>query len=188
MAFQEGDDYQPKDENQKIIFSEVDFLQTWRAMEKLVQNHLVLSIGLANFNIRQINLLLEKARIKPALLHAECHPYLNQQILIDFCSANDIVLVANHCFGCPAKIYRTFNKIPLIYNPKIQEIARKNKHSPAQVLIRYQLQRGNIVIAVAEKRLHMKENILSAGFKLGSQAMGEIDELDSGTRVYGWEE
>ncbi|XP_065360805.1 aldo-keto reductase family 1 member C18-like [Calliphora vicina] len=188
MAFQEGDNYRPKDDNENIIFSEVDFVQTWRAMEKLVQNGLVLSLGLANFNIRQINLILDKARIKPALLHVECHPYLNQQILIDFCVANDIVVVSNHCLGSPSNIYRLCNKLPLTHNEKILEIAQKTKHTPAQVLIRYQIQRGNIVIATAVKRIHMRENISSVEFKLGSQAMADIDELDTGTRVFGFED
>ncbi|XP_037819981.1 prostaglandin F synthase 2-like [Lucilia sericata] len=188
MAFREGDIYQPKDENDKLIYSEVDFLQTWRAMEKLVQNGLVKTLGLANFNIRQLNVLLEKAHIKPAVLHVECHPYLNQQILMDFCAANDIVVVAQHCLGSPSNIYRLHNKIPLTHNEKILEIAKKTKHTPAQVLIRYQIQRGNIVIATAVKRLFMRENILSVGFKLGSQAMADIDELDTGTRVYAFED
>ena len=183
MAFKEGDVFFPKDDDNKIIFSEIDFIQTWKAMEKLVHNGLVGTIGLANFNIRQINLLLEKARIKPALLHAECHPYLNQQILMDYCAANDIMLVATYCFGCPSTIHHIFNRAPLFFHPKIVDIAKKVGCTPAQVLIKYQIQRGNVVVATAVKRNQMRDNLLSVVVKLNSQAMAEIDELDNGTRV-----
>lgn len=188
MAFQEGDDFYPKDSNGKIIFSEIDYIDTWRAMEKLVQCGLVASLGISNFNISQITHLLDKTRIKPALLYVECHAYMNQQILMDFCASNEIVIVSNYCFGSPHSIYNTRTKIPLLANPKIQEIAIKTKHTPAQVLLRYQLQRGNIVLPCTDKRIHMRDNILSVNFKLGSQAMADIDELDSGTRVHTFEE
>lgn len=184
MAFLSGDVYFPKDEDGKIIFSDDDFLQTWHAMEKLVKLGLVKSLGLANFNIRQIILLLDNYRIKPVVLHIECHPYLNQQILMDFCAANDIVVIANHCFGAPTNIYRLYNKIPLIHNSKILEIAAENKRTSPQVLIKYQLQRGNIVVAAALKRVHMKENILSLDFNLSPNSISEIDQLETGTRIY----
>lgn len=183
MAFQEGEDFYPKDENNKIIFSDINFVQTWKAMEKLVHNRLVVTLGLAHFNIRQINLVLEKARIKPAILHTECHPYMNQQILIDYCAANDIMLVANYCFGRPSTIHSVFNKKPLFRHPKIVDISKQYDCTPAQVLIKYQLQRGNIVVATAVKKNHMRENLSSIDFYLSSQDIAEIDKLDTGIRA-----
>jgi len=85
IVFQPGDEMTPKDKAGNIIFGSTESEETWREMEKLVDDGLVKSIGLSNFNHTQIEEILEFARIKPSVLQSECHPYLSQEPMINFC-------------------------------------------------------------------------------------------------------
>lgn len=98
----------PHDENEfaptkngKPIFTNVDYVRTWQAMENLVKEGFCKSIGIANFNIKQIKRLLENCTIVPQVLQIEHHPYLRQKELTDFCEAEKIAITAYAPLGSP---------------------------------------------------------------------------------------
>ncbi|KAL7014036.1 hypothetical protein ACKWTF_015707 [Chironomus riparius] len=101
----------PKNEKEEWIFSDVDIVDTWKGMEELVDAGLVKSIGLSNFNSKQIERVMATARIQPAMLQIECHPYLNQKRLIEFCRSKNIAVTAYSPLGKLCIIKMTKKKI-----------------------------------------------------------------------------
>ncbi|XP_045018635.1 dihydrodiol dehydrogenase 3-like isoform X2 [Bubalus bubalis] len=96
-----GEELLPKDENGKIILDSVDLCRTWEALEKCKDAGLTKSIGVSNFNHKQLEKILNKPglKYKPVCNQVECHPYLNQSKLLDFCKSHDIVLVDYSALG-----------------------------------------------------------------------------------------
>lgn len=93
-AFQEGGDRYPRDDQGKVIFSDVEICDTWKAMEELVRKGLVKTIGVSNFNSEQLDRVLKCATIPPAMNQIEMHPYLNQRKLVEFCKARNVAVTA----------------------------------------------------------------------------------------------
>jgi len=112
----------------------VDYLDTYKSMEQLVDLGLVRSLGLSNFNANQLQRLLENCQIKPVALQIECHPELVQIPLIELCKLHNITVVAYSPLGRP----KTCNPLPKYYNdPKLLALAEKYGKTPAQVILRY---------------------------------------------------
>ncbi|KAJ3414615.1 NAD(P)H-dependent D-xylose reductase (XR) [Chytridiales sp. JEL 0842] len=124
---------------------------TWRAMEKLVDEGKVKSIGVSNFTIKKLKEVLSFARIKPAVNQVELHPYLPQHDLLSFCKANDIMVTAYSPLGSGQEPSPLKDKL-------IVELAKKYNKTPAQVLISWGLQRGTQVIPKSSKEERVKEN------------------------------
>lgn len=114
----------------KPLTEDVDYLDTWREMEKLVEGGKVRSIGISNFNSEQTARLLSIAKIKPVTNQVECHPNLNQRKLIEFSAAKNITITAYSPLG------RVDPKLA-ISSPKILEMAQKYGKTPAQIVLRY---------------------------------------------------
>ncbi|XP_037703915.1 aldo-keto reductase family 1 member C1 homolog [Choloepus didactylus] len=100
-ALKPGKDLWPKDEHGKLIFHTVDLHAMWEALEKCKDAGLTKSIGVSNFNHKQLERILNKPglKYKPVCNQVECHPYLNQRKLLDFCKSKDMVLVAYSALG-----------------------------------------------------------------------------------------
>ncbi|XP_038662079.1 aldo-keto reductase family 1 member B1 isoform X4 [Scyliorhinus canicula] len=119
----------------RVLVSDTDYVDTWRAMEGLVDEGLVKSIGVSNFNISQLERLLSVARIIPAVNQVELHPYLTQPELVDFCASRDIALTAFSPLGSPGRSLLNDSADPkdLLKDPVVKLIAEKHRKSPAQI-------------------------------------------------------
>ncbi|XP_035162645.1 aldo-keto reductase family 1 member C4 isoform X3 [Callithrix jacchus] len=162
VALKPGEDLLPKDENGKVIFDTVDLCATWEAMEKCKDAGLAKSIGVSNFNRRQLEMILNKPglRYKPVCNQVECHPYLNQSKLLDFCKSKDIVLVAYSALGTQRlELWVDLNSPVLLEDPVLCALAKKHKRTPALIALRYQLQRGVVVLAKSYNEQRIRENV-----------------------------
>ncbi|VVD04026.1 aldo-keto reductase family 1 member B1-like isoform X1 [Leptidea sinapis] len=182
QAYKEGAENFPVDEAGKIQFSDVDYVDTWKALEPLVKEGLVKSIGLSNFNSKQITRVLEVATIKPVVNQIECHPYLNQQRLKDFCEARGIKITAYSPLGSPDRPWAKPGDPQLMDDPKLKAIATRLGKTVAQVLIRYQIDRGVIVIPKSVTRSRIASNFDVFDFKLSAEDVQLINTFDCNGR------
>ncbi|XP_073912846.1 aldo-keto reductase family 1 member C1-like isoform X2 [Castor canadensis] len=199
-----GDELLPKDSHGKLIFDDVNLCSTWEAMEKCKDTGLTKSIGVSNFNGRQLEMILNKPGLKykpvcnqaskeqdvlqliqdnNAQSHVECHPYLNQRKLLEFCKSKDIVMVAYAALGSDVnKEWVSKNNPVLLEDPVLNDIAKKHRRTPAQVALRYQLQRGVVVLAKSFNEKRMQENFKVFDFQLTLEDMKTLDGLNRNIR------
>lgn len=185
FAMKPGEELLPKDASGKIILEIVDIRDTWEALEKCKDSGLTKSIGVSNFNHKQLELILNKPglKYKPTCNQVECHPYLNQSKLLEFCKSKDIVLVAYSALGSHRDSNWVKSDSPyLLEEPVLKTIARKHNRSPGQVALRYQLQRGVVVLAKSFNEKRIKENFQVFDFELTSEDMKMIDGLNKNFR------
>ncbi|XP_063390872.1 aldo-keto reductase family 1 member B1-like isoform X1 [Cydia fagiglandana] len=178
QAYKEDGELFPVDAAGKIQFSEVDYVDTWKALEPLVAEGLVRSLGVSNFNSKQITRVLEVAKVKPVVNQVECHPYLNQKRLKDFCEARGIKLTAYSPLGSPDRPWAKPGEPLLMEDPKLKAIADRLGKTPAQVLIRYQIDRGVIVIPKSVTKSRIASNFDVFDFKLSKEDLDLIDSFN----------
>ncbi|XP_006907000.1 1,5-anhydro-D-fructose reductase [Pteropus alecto] len=179
MGFKPGEEDLPLDHNGMTVPSDTDYLDTWEAMEDLVDAGLVKAIGVSNFNHEQLDRLLSKPnlRFKPLTNQIECHPYLAQKNLISFCQSRGVSVTAYRPLGGSSE------GVDLMDDPVIQSIARKHQKSPAQILVRFQVQRNVIVIPKSVNPKRILENIQVFDFELTEQEMNDLLGLDRNLRL-----
>lgn len=174
-------DLRPRDLSQNVIFSTASFVDTWRQMKKLQQEGLVKDIGISNFNITQMKLILGTG-ITPAVLQIESHPFLVQEDVESFCRENSIHITGYSPLGSPSRPIVFTGEPILLANETIGEIANKHKKTPAQVLIRYQLQKGHSTIPKSERADRIRENFDVFNFELSASEMRALDDLSYSRR------
>ncbi|XP_070458061.1 aldo-keto reductase family 1 member C23-like protein [Equus przewalskii] len=187
IAMKPGEELFPEDEHGKLIFDTVDLCATWEAMEKCKDAGLAKSIGVSNFNRRQLEMILNKPglKYKPVCNQVECHPYLNQRKLLDFCKSKDIVLVAYSALGSQRpKIWVDQSSPVLLEDPVLCAMAKKYQRTPALIALRYQLQRGVVVLAKSYNEKRIKENVQIFEFQLTSEDMKILDGLNRNFRYF----
>ncbi|KAK7574430.1 hypothetical protein V9T40_011621 [Parthenolecanium corni] len=182
MAYKEDGELFPKDKNDQIITSDVSYIETWKAMEKLVDEGLAKSIGLSNFNSQQINEVLAIAKIKPVTNQVECHPYLNQKKLKEFCESKGILITAYSPLGSADRPWATKDDPLLLEDPKILALAEKYKKTSAQIVIKYQIQRGVIVIPKSVTKSRIVSNFDVFDFTISDEDIKVMDSFDNGGR------
>ncbi|XP_030762001.1 aldo-keto reductase family 1 member B1-like [Sitophilus oryzae] len=183
FALQEDGDLFPVGKDGKTAFSDVDYLDTWKALEALVAKGLTKSIGVSNFNKKQLERLLANAKIPPVTNQIEVHPYLNQQKLIDYCKSKNIVVTAYSPLGSPDRPWAKPGDPQLLDDPKIQAIAKKYGKTPAQVVIRYGLQRGLIVIPKSVTKSRIQQNFDIWDFQLSADDIAQLNTFDCNGRI-----
>lgn len=177
------EDLFPTDEAGNIQFTDFDYLDTYKAMEKLVDLGLVKSIGLSNFNSEQITRVLDNARIKPVVNQVECSPTLNQKDLTAFCKARDIVIMSYSPMGRPHAYEKDKNlPKPALLNEKVQEIAQKYNKTPGQIILRYLYELGTVPIPKSTNPNRIRQNIDIFDFELTADEKQFMDSLHTGER------
>jgi diketogulonate reductase-like aldo/keto reductase len=168
FAFQPGAEQDPRDANGNVIYDKgVTLLDTWRTLEGLVDDNKCKAIGLSDVSLGQVKEIFEAARIKPAVVHVESHPYLPQWDLLDYCSQNGIVLQAFAALGHSSEP-------KLLEDPVIAGIAKRVGKTPAQVLLAWAIQRGTALLTTSKTPSRIKENFDVS--TIPEDAMREISE------------
>ncbi|RLL85443.1 glyoxal reductase [Petrotoga sp. HKA.pet.4.5] len=148
------------------------YIETWKALEKLYKEGRVRAIGVSNFLIHHLQDIINNCEITPMVNQVEFHPYLLQRDLLDFCQRNKIQLEA----WSPLMRGRVQNI------PQIVDIANKYKKTPAQIVLRWDLQHGVVTIPKSVHKERIKENADIFDFELTEEEMKIIDNLDQSKR------
>jgi aldehyde reductase len=178
LAYKEGDILFPTDASGKVQYSDADYLDTWKEMEKAVDDGLVKTIGVSNFNKRQLERLLANCRIQPAVNQVECHPYLPQKKLSEFCRSKNIAITAYSPLGSPTRPWVKADDPVLLDEPKLKTLADKYQKEVGQILIRYQIERNHIVIPKSVTKSRIISNFNVFDFKLSPEDIAEIETFE----------
>jgi alcohol dehydrogenase (NADP+) len=166
FAFQPGEQ-DPRDQGGNVIYDHgITLLNTWRAMEKLVDHGKCRAIGLGDVGLKDLEPLYKAARIKPAVIQVESHPYLPETELLEFCKKRGIVLLAFAPLGDGIRLG------PL-EDPVIVAAARRVGRSPAQVLLAWAIQRATALLTTPKTKAHAQEN-----FELSPLPQDTFDEIN----------
>lgn len=168
FAFQPGAEQDPRDENGNVIYDrEVTLLDTWRAMENLVDSGRCRAIGLSDISLSELLPIYEAARIKPAVVQVESHPYLPETELLEFCKEKSIVFLAFAPLGHGIK------PGPL-EDPAVLSVAARVGKTPAQVLLAWAIQRGTALLTTPRTAARAQEN-----FDISFLPQDAFDEINS---------
>lgn len=175
FAFQPGDEQDPRDENGYVIYDNgVTLLDTWEAMESLVDDGKCRAIGLSDITLERLLPIYESARIKPAVVQVESHPYLPETELLEFCKQNGIMLLAFAPLGHGMRP-------GLLDDSVVTAIAARIGKTPAQVLLAWAIQRGTAVLTTPKTFARAQENFdISA---LPEDAFQEINRIQTRQRL-----
>lgn len=182
FGYAEGEGNFPTDADNKVKLSDVDFLDTWKGMEGVKAAGLTKSIGVSNFNSQQIQRILDACKVPPAMNQVECHPYLNQKKLIEFCRSKNIAVTAYSPLGSPDRPWAKAGDPSLMDDPKVKTIADKYGKTSAQVLIRFQIDRGVVVIPKSVTKDRIVANMNVFDFKLTTEEIQQLETFDRGFR------
>ena len=172
FAFQAGDEQDPRDTNGAVIYDTgVTLLETWRALEALADEGKCKAIGLSDVDLEQAKGIFDAAKIKPAVVHVESHPYLPEWDLLNYCKRNGIVFQAFAALGHSMEPR-------LLEDPVITAIARRVNKTPAQVLLAWAIQRGTAPLTTSKTPERIKEN-----FEVSAIPEGAVREITEGIKT-----
>jgi alcohol dehydrogenase (NADP+) len=175
FAFQPGDNQDPRDQNGNVLYDQgVTLLDTWKAMETLVDHGKCRVIGLSDITLNDLKPIYDSARIKPAVVQVESHPYLPETELLDFCNEKGIVFLAFAPLGHGMKP-------GLLEDPVISAIAARVGKTPAQILLAWAVQRGTAVLTTPRSAARARENFDIS--PLPQDALDEINRIQTRQRL-----
>ena len=165
----------PRDQNGNLVYDrDVTLLDTWRAMESLVDRGKCRAIGLSDIALDELKPLYDTARIKPSVIQVEAHPYLPETELLEFCKEKGVVFLAFAPLGHGMK------SGPL-EDPVISAIAERVEKTPAQVLLAWAVQRGTALLTTPTSEAHARENFDIS--PLPEEALADIDRIQTRQRL-----
>jgi 2,5-diketo-D-gluconate reductase A len=150
-----------------------DFVETWKAMEEIYRSGRCRAIGVSNFQKHHLQRLFDETEIVPAVNQIEVHPYLIQDELRAFGTAH----------GIPTEAWSPLGRGAVLEEPTLVDIAKRHERTPAQVTLRWALQRGDIVFPKSVNRHRMEENFDLFGFELSQDEIGQISALNRDERI-----
>ncbi|WP_142505802.1 aldo/keto reductase [Melghirimyces algeriensis] len=173
-----------EESREKLGFDQIDlylihwpvrdkYLETWKALEKLYHDGKVRAIGVSNFQIHHLKELMKHSETRPAVNQVEFHPRLTQKELLEFCNEHQIRLQA----------WSPLMRGEILDHETIQEIAKKHGKSPAQIILRWDLQNGVSTIPKSVREERIKSNADLFDFKLSPDDMKKIDSLNQDRRI-----
>ncbi|ABF41662.1 Aldehyde reductase [Candidatus Koribacter versatilis Ellin345] len=175
FAFQPGDEQDPRDQNGSVIYDEgVTLRETWSALENLVDRGRCRAIGLSDISMDRLAPIYEAARIKPAVVQVESHPYLPETELLEFCKRNGIVLLAFAPLGHGMRP-------GLLEDPVITSVSERVGKTAAQVLLSWAVQRGTALLTTPRSAARAKENFDIS--PLPEEAFNEINRIQTRQRL-----
>jgi diketogulonate reductase-like aldo/keto reductase len=149
------------------------YKDTWRAFEKLYDDGKVRAIGVSNFFTHHLEDLMADARVVPMVNQVEFHPFLLQKELLDF----------DRDHGIQHEAWSPLTRARFLDNEVIQDLAAKHTRTPAQILLRWDLQHGVVTLPRSTSRERIRENSEVFGFELSAEDMARLDGLDTATRI-----
>jgi alcohol dehydrogenase (NADP+) len=175
FAFRPGDEQDPRDERGQVIYDKgVTLVETWGALERLVDDGHCKSIGISDITLEKLREIVAAARIKPAVVQVESHPYLPEWDLLDFCQEHGIVLQAFAALGHALEP-------KVLDDPVIKAIAERVHKTPAQVALAWAVQRGTAFLTTSTNSRRIQENFDIS--TLPEDAMRDIrDRITMNTR------
>jgi len=150
-----------------VHFPHGNYSDTYKGLEDAYEQKLARSIGISNFNVQQIETLMKTAKVKPANNQIQIHPKLNQDATVDYCKKNDITITG----------YSPLGSGSLISDPTLTAIGKKHNKTSAQVMIRWQIQRGLVVIPKSVHKERIVENFNVFDFELTADEMKTIHDM-----------
>jgi diketogulonate reductase-like aldo/keto reductase len=172
FAFRPGDEQDPRDERGQVAYdSGVTLIETWRALERLVADRQCKSIGLSDITLEKLKEIVAAARIKPAVVQVESHPYLPEWELLDFCREHGIVLLAFAPLGHGMEP-------KVLEDPVITAIAKRVNKTPAQVALAWAVQRGTAFLTTSVTPHRIEEN-----FDVSTLPDDAMQEIRDGIRT-----
>lgn len=172
-----------------LMTDSVSVAQTWEAMQELVSAGLVRAIGVANFTGAMLVDLCSYARVRPAVNQIELHPYNQQARLVEFCQRNNIAVTAYSPLGSPGNMKARGGEPILSEDKNVLAIATAHGKSSAQILIRWAIQRGTVVIPKSVTPERIAENIAVLNFELSPpeiELLGTLDRKHRFVDPYDW--
>ncbi|MCU0960614.1 MAG: aldo/keto reductase [Pirellulaceae bacterium] len=176
--------FDPDQPQPGMVEDRVPIAETWRAMEELVQSGYVQHIGVCNFGCSLLRDLLSYAKIHPSVLQVESHPFLTQEKLLRFCHQERVVFTAFSPLGSisyePLGMASPADSIMNL--PAVQDLARKHGKTPAQILLRWGVQRRTVVIPKTSRSERLRENLNVFDFELAEDEMHQVAGLNQNRR------
>ncbi|XP_045483552.1 aldo-keto reductase family 1 member B7-like [Harmonia axyridis] len=161
-----------------------DFTETWKGMEECVKLGLAKSIGLSNFNSKQVLRILDMAKILPVTNQVEVNPHLNQKKLTKFCKDRNIVITAYSPFGSPARTWAKPGQPEIAFDhPTFVKIAEKHGKTSSQVILRYLVDIGSVPIPKSTNKERLRLNLDIFDFKLDDEDIAAIDAMNMDYRA-----
>ena len=151
-------------------------MDRWRGLEECVKNGKVRHIGVSNYGPKHLDELLKVATIRPSLNQIEVHPWCFRPALIKYCADHNI----------PVEAYSPLGKATRLSDPRLLTMSEKTGKSPAQVVLRYLIQKGFVVLPKSVHVARLEENMRIFDFELGREDVAALDAFDEGA-VTGWD-
>ncbi|KAI5294585.1 hypothetical protein KEM52_003681 [Ascosphaera acerosa] len=182
FAFKPGPELHPKNEDGSPAVADIDYVETYKAMEMLVTTGLVKAIGISNFSRAETERLLQNVSVVPAVHQLELHPWLQQREFTKWLEAQGIVCVGYSALGNQNPLYKQGGATgKTIDDPVIKQIAEKHGKTPAQVTLAWGINAGHPVLVKSKRPERIQENLASS-FELDKEDMAKLAGIDRKAR------